>query len=231
MKPSVVLLGTKVKRETITKANSPEALSPDKGGEETEVRVRILDAAFAVFMEHGYASSSMQEIAKRAQVSKRDLYAVVGNKQAMLINCIAARARRLQAPIDLPVPRDRAGLAEVLAAFGAQLLREVSDPRVVAVFRLAIAEAPHTPAVALTLDSIAREAARSALRQIMTQAQEARLLPGTPAKLADQFGGLLLGTLLVSLLLGVAERPSPREITVRARESADLFVRLHLPPT
>lgn len=231
MKPSVVLLGTKVKRETITKANSPEALSPDKGGEETEVRVRILDAAFAVFMEHGYAASSTLEIAKRAQVSKRDLYAVVGNKQAMLINCIAARARRLQAPIDLPVPRDRAGLAEVLAAFGAQLLREVSDPRVVAVFRLAIAEAPHTPAVALTLDSIAREAARSALRQIMTQAQEARLLPGTPAKLADQFGGLLLGTLLVSLLLGVAERPSPREITVRARESADLFVRLHLPPT
>jgi hypothetical protein len=37
--------------------------------------------------------------------------------------------------------RDCAALAQVLTTFGARLVREVSDPAVVAVFRLAIAEA------------------------------------------------------------------------------------------
>jgi AcrR family transcriptional regulator len=202
-----------------------------ESGEEPEIRSRILDAAFAVFAESGYAASSMLEIANRAQVSKRDLYACVGNKQEMLISCIGARARRLQSPADLPKPRDRKGLTEVLASFGAQLIREISDPAAVAVFRLAIAEAVHTPAVAQMLDSIGREAARAALRQIMAQAQSSGLLNGSPGKLADQFGGLLWGTLMLSLLLGVAERPSPREIAARARESAELFLQLHMPPS
>jgi AcrR family transcriptional regulator len=50
--------------------------------EETEVRARILDAAFAAFMKSGYAATSTLEIATRARVSKRELYALVGNKHA-----------------------------------------------------------------------------------------------------------------------------------------------------
>jgi len=33
--------------------------------------------------------------------------------------------------------------------------------------------------------------------------------------------------LIVSLLLGVAQRPSPREIAVRARDAAAAFLQLH----
>src|SRR5437762_13038526 len=93
-----------------------------EGRDETEVRARILDAAFAAFMKSGYAASSTLEIATRARVSKRELYALVGNKQEMLIACISARARRLQVPADLPVPHDRETLAHVLASFGPQLI-------------------------------------------------------------------------------------------------------------
>src|ERR1700733_3740372 len=178
-----------------------------KGGDENAVRERILEAAFAAFMENGYATSSTLEIATRARVSKRELYALVGNKQEMLIACIGARARRFQVPADLPVPHDRETLAQVLASLGTQLVREITDPTVIAVFRLAIAEAVHAPEVAHALDSIGREASRAALRQIMARAQASGLLNGRPAELAEQFGGLLWGSLLVSLLLGVAARP------------------------
>ncbi len=71
------------------------------------------------------------------------------------------RAKRLQAPVDLPEPRDRDGLARTLTALGTQLLREMSDPAVIAVFRLAIAEAVRTPAVARTLDATGGEASRA----------------------------------------------------------------------
>jgi hypothetical protein len=60
----------------------------------------------------------------------------------------------------------------------------------------------------------------------MAEAQASELLAGRPAELAEQFGGLLWRDLLVSLLLGVAERPTPREIARRACAAA-AFLQLH----
>ena len=202
---------------------------PQEGSDEIAVRGRILDAAFAAFTQSGYAAASTLEIATRARVSKRELYALVGNKQEMLIACISARAGRFQVPADFPVPHDRKTLAQVLASFGTQLIREITDPTVIAVFRLAIAEALHAPEVAQALDSIGREASRAALRKIMSAAQLSGLLDGRPAELAEQFGGLLWGNLLVSLLLGVAAQPTSREAALRARDATAAFLLLHPP--
>jgi AcrR family transcriptional regulator len=194
------------------------------------VRKRILTAAFEAFQERGYAATSTLEIATRARVSKRELYALVGNKQKMLVAAIGERAKRLQAPADMPILRDRATLAQVLTVFGTQLVREVSDPTVVAVFRLAIAEAVQAPEVARTLVSIGREASRAALRHIMSESRAAGLIDGRPADLAAQFFGLLWRDLMIRLLLGVAERPNPRAIETRARDAAEAFLRLHPTP-
>jgi AcrR family transcriptional regulator len=194
---------------------------------ENDVRERILEAAFAAFTESGYAASSTLDIATRARVSKRELYALVGNKQEMLVACITTRAKRLQVPASLPTGDSREMLEQVLTAFGTQLLREITDPTVIAVFRLAIAEAVHAPEVAKALDSIGRETSRAALRQVMSGAQAAGLLNGRPNDLAEQFGGLLWGNLMVSLLLGVTTRPDPREIATRARDATAAFLQLH----
>ena len=203
------------------------ATQPHTSASASAVRDRILEAAFAAFMQNGYAATSTLDIATRARVSKRELYGLVGSKQEMLIACISERASRLRPAADLPMPRDRAALEQVLVAFGTQLLRETSDPAVIGVFRLAIAEAGHSPEVARALDSIGREASRAALRAMMAQAQACGLLDGRPAELADQFGSLLMGDLMLSLLLGVAKRPSAREIAKRARAAAAAFLQLH----
>jgi AcrR family transcriptional regulator len=222
----VVLYGTGVGKEKVM-AKASMSKRRRKGGDETAVRQRILDAAFAAFMKSGYATASTLEIATRARVSKRELYALVGNKQEMLIACISERAKRFSVPADLPVLRDRRTLEQVLASFGTKLVREVSDPTVIAVFRLAIGEAVQAPEVARALDSRGREASRAALRKIMAEAQASGLLAGRPAELAGQFGGLLWRDLLVSLLLGVAKRPNAREIAGRARNAAAAFLQLH----
>jgi AcrR family transcriptional regulator len=201
-----------------------------KGGDETGVRERILKAAFETFMESGYANATTLAIATRARVSKRELYALVGNKQEMLIACITGRARRLNVPADLPALHDRETLAQVLASFGSKLVREISDPTVIAVFRLAIAEAVQAPEVARALNSIGRETSQSALRKVMAEAQASGLLMGHPADLAEQFAGLLWGRLLVSLLLGVAKRPNSREVGRRASDAAAAFLQLHPQP-
>src|SRR4030081_1122758 len=94
---------------------------PCREADDTPVRQRILDAAFSAFMESGFAETSTLEIATRARVSKRELYALVGSKQEMLMACIGERAKRLQVPTDLPEPHDREALASTLATFGKQL--------------------------------------------------------------------------------------------------------------
>ena len=197
--------------------------------DETPARQRIVEAAFSAFMESGFAAASTLEIATRARVSKRELYALVGSKQEMLAACIRERARRLQMP-DLPGPHDHQGLARTLETFGAQLLREVSDPTVIAVFRLAIAEAVHAPEVARALNSLGVETSRAALTEVMTRARSAGLISGEPSEMAEHFAGLLWGNLKLSLLLRVAERPSPREIARRAHDATAAFLKLYPQP-
>ena len=197
--------------------------------DETPARQRIVEAAFSAFMESGFAAASTLEIATRARVSKRELYALVGSKQEMLVACIRERAKRLQMP-DLPEPHDRQALARTLETFGTQLLREVSDPTVIAVFRLAIAEAMRAPEVARALNSLGVETSRAALREVMTRARSAGLVSGDPPGMAEHFAGLLCGNLKVSLLLRVTERPGPREIARRARDATAAFLKLHAPP-
>jgi AcrR family transcriptional regulator len=197
------------------------------GGDEIPARQRILDAAFSAFMESGYAETSTLEIATRARVSKRELYALVGSKQQMLAACIGERAKRLQLPADLPEPHDRETLSRMLATLGTQLLQELSDPAVIAVFRLAIAEAVRAPEVARALDTIGIQAGRAALREVMTRARSAGLVTGHPSEMAEQFAGLLWGNLMTGLLLRVAERPSLREISQRAGAATAAFLQLH----
>jgi AcrR family transcriptional regulator len=194
---------------------------------ERPVSDRILSAAFSAFTERGFAEASTLEIATRARASKRELYALFGNKQDMLIACITERAKRLLLPVDLPELRDRETLRKTLAGFGARLVGEVSEPAVVAMFRLAIAEAARTPDIAQSLNDIGIAASRDSLREIMRRAQSAGLLGGEPAEMAAQFFGLLWGNLMLGLLLGIVERPNQREIDRRAEAASSAFLRAY----
>jgi AcrR family transcriptional regulator len=224
----MVPLGT----ESIGKATSmsPTIKPPEEETDGTAARKRILGAALSAFMEGGYAQTSTLEIATRARVSKREVYSLFGNKEAMLVACITERARRLKAPADLPALRDRETLAKVLTAFGTKLLTETTDPVVVAVFRLSISETVHAPKVARALESIARKPTRDSLRVIMADAKSAGLFGGDPDAMIEQFLGLLWGDLMTGLLLQVANRPSAGEIARRAREAVIAFLHLHPEP-
>jgi AcrR family transcriptional regulator len=206
-------------------------LKPVPSGDDAgDVRGRILGAAFAAFTERGFAETSTLEIATGARASKRELYALFGSKQEMLIACISERAKRLKMPADLPELHDRDTLRRTLSMFGAQLLRETSDPTVIAMFRLAISEAVRAPEVGRMLNDIGIETSRAALRELMNRACAAGLLAGAPAELADHFAGLLWGNRMLGLLLDTAARPNARDIAGRAEAATDAFLRAYPAP-
>jgi AcrR family transcriptional regulator len=208
-----------------------KSVIPDQSSAGHPMQDRILGAAFKAFTEDGYAETSTLEIARRAKISKRDLYANFSSKHAVLVACIKSRAERMRLPPDLPTPRTRQMLASTLTSFASNLVREVSHPSVIATFRLAIAEAARSPEIAQALDVAGRDATRGALAELLTSAQSAGLIgPGEPTEMAWQYLGLLWEGLMVGLLLGVAATPKPAEAERRATKATAAFMQLRPDP-
>lgn len=109
----------------------------------------ILDAALAVFTEQGFAAARVDDIAKRAGLSKGAVYLYFPSKEAMLnalveqsAGLVAQSAERMvaaAAPED-PEQAFRAVLKMVLTV--------ISDPEISAAPRLVLSEAPRFPELA-----------------------------------------------------------------------------------
>jgi len=205
----------------------------EPGRPEQSVRARVLEAAFGVFRKRGFSAASTLEIATRAKVSKRDLYALFGSKHAMLAACIKARAAGMRRPLELtaPVPQSSAAVAATLVEFGTSVLRVVSHPDVLTVHRLAIAESDRAPEIARTLDRNGRAANHAALADWLAKVQAQGLIgAGDPAVMAAHFLAILWGGLLIQLLLRVRAAPSAEEIESRAHAATQALLLLYAPP-
>jgi AcrR family transcriptional regulator len=203
--------------------SSPPPAAP--AGED-EIRERILRAAFKAFTENGYAGTSTLQIATQAKVSKRDLYAMFASKQAMLVACIKTHLDRMRMPAGLPPPATREALASTLTGFGKVLLTATFHPAVVAMFRLAIAEAERSPEIARAIDG-GRKAAGRTVSELVAQAQSLGFLPpGNASIMADRFLALLRQDVMMSLLLGVAAPPSRAKIEARAADATRAFLEI-----
>jgi AcrR family transcriptional regulator len=226
----MVLFGTKRKRLIVKKAKTASRVEPYLNSE-TPMRDRVLSAAFSAFMERGYEGASTLDIATRAKVSKRGLYSLFDNKHAMLTACIAERAKQMRLPLNLPAASDREALAATLNVFGIAILRGVCDPKVLAVYRLAIAESGSSPEIARVLDKAGREANRAALVELLTAAQANGLFGAVePATMAARFFALIWGDLLVRLLLRVTNVPKLTEIEERVRAATEILMALYPEP-
>ena len=144
-----------------------------------EVDARILDAARQVFLEHGLAGASIDEIAARARAGKPSIYARFPGKEALfgavvLNNCAAA--------IELfenTVPSG-ATIDERLADVGTTILDWVLTHHI-DLMRVAISEARRFPDLASNVHQVARQRGEEAIGRILSQAAQSDSLAATPA--------------------------------------------------
>jgi AcrR family transcriptional regulator len=191
-------------------------------------RRAILIAAVAVLMEKGYARASTLEIATRARVSKRELYAEFGSKRGILEALIDSASTEMQVPLMSAEIGDRHAMAAALTAYGVAALTTLSNPYVLAMYRLAIAEAPGNTELGEILDASGRAPNRQMLVELVQRSQAAGFLgAGEPLEIAREFFSLLMGDLMVWLLVGVNEAPAPAEIRARAERATRTVVTLH----
>jgi TetR/AcrR family transcriptional regulator of autoinduction and epiphytic fitness len=110
-------------------------------------RAAIVEAACAEFLREGYAASSMDEIARRAGVSKPTIYKHFGNKERLFLAVIGGELTKVYAGVDpksanlTAAPDLRAALIDFMMAWTRRVLRE----DFAALRRLVIAEVGRFP--------------------------------------------------------------------------------------
>lgn len=209
-----------------------EAAEFEAAEAKSELRERILAAAFHVLMEQGYSAATTREIAAQARVSKRELYALFGSKQGILAALIETRADSMRMPLAAMADiRTRADLASTLARYGENLVQVVLQPAPLALHHLAFADAERSPELARALDEGGRKANRRSLAAFMAAVTEIGLLPKVePEKMAARFLALLWGDLLLRVLMRVIDVPQAAEIKARAEAATADFLTLYAAP-
>jgi AcrR family transcriptional regulator len=186
-----------------------------------------LDTAREVFLESGYAGTSMDEVARRARISKASLYREHSSKSelyAAVVRHWALAGRDAMRPAldELRASRD---LKTGLVALGETMRAGILSPPVVAMRRLVIAEATAQPEVARDYLAQSWDTNIRNLAEALAELADAHgLAVDDPDALASEFTWLVVGAPLNAGLLGV-ERAAPS-----VERAVDLFLAGYLRP-
>ncbi len=127
----------------------------------------ILDAALAEFTAVGFDAARMEDVAKRAGVSKAAIYLYFESKaallQALVLRAVGPVAARAEAMANAPVP-DPEGALRAILGFA---LTQLSDPRVFAAPKIVLSIAIRFPEIAAFYRAEVIDRARAAIRTIV----------------------------------------------------------------
>lgn len=180
-------------------------------------RQRILDAALAHFIAHGFQAASMEGIAREAQVAKLTLYRHFESRERLFVE-VARRAQlsvreRLGAQVDLSAPLERV-LREIIG----KLYDGMTHPDYLAVMRMVIAESGRFPALGRAMLDDSSDQSEPLVAYLQRLKDQGQIDIDSPLEAATQIAGLASGAgryLLISPPTQVASRSRAVESLVR----------------
>jgi AcrR family transcriptional regulator len=185
----------------------------------------ILDAAVEVMAERGF-SASMEEIARRAKVSKQTIYNHYGCKADLVGALSERRSQRMTAPLETPEASDHP--QEALAGFARSLLEAVATPGSLTFMGVAVQTGGDMPQIARAMNEAAPRASRARLAAFLqAETQAGRMHVPDAVQAAEFFGGMVVGSFQTAGLLGVPADLSAEQIDAIAQEAAARFLRAY----
>ncbi|OLT24883.1 TetR family transcriptional regulator [Nocardiopsis sp. CNR-923] len=155
----------------------------------------IVTAAIEVFMAKGYPGTSMDDIAKLAAVSKQTVYKHFTDKEKLFREVVLATTAQVDAMIDLVahIPAEADTLEENLTRLAHRLLTTLTQPQVLQLRRLIIANADAFPELGATWYERGFERVLATLATTFQRLADRGLLRiDDPLLAANHFSGLLL---------------------------------------
>lgn len=176
----------------------------------------ILDAALQIFAEQGFTAARVEDIARRAGLSKGAVYLYFPSKEAMLNALVEQSAGKLAQAGDrlvaLGAPKDPEAALRSLVFM---LVTAMTDPDISAAPRLVLTEAQRFPDIAQYYRAHVLDIARGALKALLAAGVE-------QAKFRPVDGDILMrvvaGPVLAHMVLATIFDMAPETL----REPADI---------
>jgi TetR/AcrR family transcriptional repressor of mexJK operon len=202
------------------------------GGRSARKHRAIMEAATALFLRDGYRSTSMDQVAADAAVSKQTVYKHFADKEQLFREIVLGVTANSEAIItdltsvllsnNIESPAD---LRTVLTDLARRYIDGVLRPNVLSLRRLIIAEAERFPDLARTYFEQAPSRGIEVIADALQAFDRRGLLDLGDARLAAaQFAYLVLGIPQDRAQFCPLERPSPAERDRLATEAVRVFL-------
>ncbi len=171
------------------------SLCPSPRGRPVDFRKdeQILKAAGQLFMREGLQGTTMEQIAKEANVSKLTLYRRYPDKNALFMEIILSKCEHYLPDDILQVPDNLSG-REALERLGIALMQLITSEAGLDLNRLIITETTHNPQLGRAFYARGPEPFHNAVNAIMERLRErAELKTDDTALAADFYVALLIG--------------------------------------
>lgn len=189
-------------------------------------RESLLDAAEQVFLEKGYAKSSLEEIARRAGVTRGAVYWHFSDKADLL----KVMALRVQLPLgelveriqrDAPAPAPLATLRTLCLCTLHGLARDERRQRVYTILLHRLEEGP------ASVDALAyvRQAQEQALMQLQSLFEQAQAARELAPECSPRTAALALQAYMLGIYSSWLQSPASYSLADRAESMADIFFR------
>lgn len=187
-------------------------------------RTQILCGARLMFMEHGFASTSVEKIAKAAGVSKGTIYNYFASKELLFVALVTGEcgcdtslpqaAELLEMPIN-----------DVLTQFGSQWLLGLLKEDQLQLFRIVLAEVMQFPQLGQMIESTGPAMMLAVLADYLKLLdQTGKLKIAQPQLAAEQFTALCDAGIIRQMQLSV-KNPSQVQIETQVASAVQLFLR------
>lgn len=185
---------------------------------------RIVDAATELFFTLGYGETTIEAVAKRAQISKRTLYHRFDNKPALFTAVVHRTIDRLRPPAHVPL-LEGANLQETLQRLARLILGAALSVPAIALHRLIVAEAVRFPKLAtvVTDQGGTDEAVRLIAGVLEREAQAGRLSLDAPVFAARLFLHMVISR-PQSQAMGLGKPMMASELDAWAGDVVNLFL-------
>jgi AcrR family transcriptional regulator len=201
---------------------------PNLVGRSAQKRRAILSAAREVFLKHGYLGASMDEVAALAEVSKVTVYKHFSDKHSLFVAVVTAAIEEAEATSRSLV--DNLGksmdVEQDLRTFARRHVTVVTQPHLIQMRRVVIAESTRFPELARTWHHTGPERGHTRLaEQIEQLAQRGLLQVRDPLLAAQHLNYLILSIPLNEAMFAGPDRPySRRQLHRYADEAVRVFM-------
>ncbi len=193
-----------------------------------DVRERILNAAEKVFLERGFQSASIDEIAALAPASKPTIYAHFPGKEALFAAVVGRIVDGLMNYDDY-VPKGRTVREKLMSFAGEIVERAIADS--VAVTRATIAEADRLPELSRSVHDAAKTRSSNVVARLLDEAthmtSRASKGPFSAKRKLDTaqiFMDLILLPMLMRALMGEEAKELRKEAPGFVQERVGFFL-------